>query len=318
MFVRKFGLFPNTSSMNLNSHAEIKDRQGKDKESFEKDYSVGAVLGSGGFGTVFAGTRRRDGFPVAIKRIMKEKKIEKVMVNGVWVPLEVCLLTKVSHIHGVIKMLDYYERNDCYIIVMERPEPVKDLFDYITEKRVLDESIAKNFFRQIVDTIIAIHKAGVVHRDIKDENILVDLKTNELKIIDFGSGDFLKDTVYTDFDGTRVYSPPEWIKFHRYHGRSAAVWSLGILLFDMVCGDIPFEEDEQIINADVSFRGRISSDCKDLIRKCLSPRPSERPHLEDILNHPWLQNDANLDKLNLRRGTVNKSDQSSTSSQESL
>ena len=84
---------------------------------------------------------------------------------------------------------------------MERPEPVKDLFDYIEEKRVLDESIARNFFRQIVDTIIAIHKAGVVHRDLKDENILVDLKTNELKIIDFGCGAFLKDKVYTDLAG---------------------------------------------------------------------------------------------------------------------
>lgn len=261
-------------------------------QPFDRQYRVGHILGEGGFGRVYAGFRVRDNLPVAIKQIAKSKVPAWGTINGERVPLEICLLRKVSHIAGVIKLIAWFELSDCFIIVMERPEAVKDLFDYITDRKMVPEPEARYLFRQVVDVVRHCHAAGVIHRDIKDENLLITTDRygkKVLKLIDFGSGAFLKDNIYTDFDGTRVYSPPEWIQHNQYEAGPATVWSLGILLYDLVCGDIPFAHDDQIISARLHFRVPVSEECQNLIRACLRIRPEDRPSLEQILSHPWMK-----------------------------
>ncbi|NWS21579.1 PIM1 kinase, partial [Pachyramphus minor] len=93
----------------------------------------------------------------------------------------------------------------------------------------LMEEIVRGLFSQMLEAVRHCTSRGVLHRDIKGKNIILDLATGEAKLIDFHCATFLKDMIYTGWTGTPEYSPPEWILFHCYRGHSATIWSLGIL-----------------------------------------------------------------------------------------
>ena len=235
--------------------------------------------------------------------------------------MEIDLMYRANACHGCIKIIDYIERSDRYLIVMERPAKCIDMWDFINNKGPLNENLARVFFKQIVHTVLDMKANGVLHRDIKDENILVDLNTFELKLIDFGAGTHYTDAELTDFQGTRVYSPPEWLQTQAYKGDEACVWSLGVLLFNMIYGDIPFEHDEEIKSSELDFAKYAHLNNKiyknntnylvnnftgsshaasltvasrtqvnNLIRLCLEKSPENRCRLEDILEHAWFSN----------------------------
>merc|ERR1712227_83780 len=258
---------------------------------FYKLYKLEETLGKGGFGTVFSAIRLKDKLPVAVKEVYKAKIIKKTADGKM--PLEVALMQQVQNVPGVIKILDWFEMPESFFIVMERCRG-QDLFDYISENGALKENQARILFKQLLNTVLMCHNNGVLHRDIKDENILIDASNNQIKLIDFGSGTYLHDGLYNDFEGTRVYAPPEWIKYRRYTADGLTVWSLGILLRDMVCGDIPFESDSQILLGlpDWSDNNVLGAQLKDLICGCLDTDPNTRLNLDSLGSHPWVMGDS--------------------------
>ncbi|XP_041962661.1 serine/threonine-protein kinase pim-1-like isoform X2 [Alosa sapidissima] len=232
--------------------------------TFTSSYSVGELLGSGGCGSVYAGTRKSDGTQVAIKYIPKTKAKKYIIMRGDdrRLPLEVALMTMVSQPSSccnVLKLLDWFEEPFRYILVLERPSPCSDLFDFCGMfNGRLSEVQARQILRQVVEALIHCRNCGVFHRDVKSENILVNRNDWTVKLIDFGCGDLYKEAPYSNFAGTLNFCPPEYFLNGSYEASPATTWSVGVLLFELVCGDLPFEGRREIILNQPRFTTRVS------------------------------------------------------------
>ncbi|XP_060741724.1 serine/threonine-protein kinase pim-1-like [Tachysurus vachellii] len=262
---------------------------------FKSQYSTGELLGEGGYGSVRAGVRKADGKQVAIKHVGKTMNDVFITIPGEThsLPREVALMkmvSKPSRCENVLELYEWFDMSDSYILVLERPSPCKDLHDFQNDhKGRLSEPLAKQIMRQLVQAARHCNDHGVLHRDIKAENILINTETLELKLIDFGCGYLLQDTPYKCYAGTWAYCPPEWLCEGLYLGVPATIWSLGVVLFDMVCGHLPFGCEDDIIDRNMRIAPGLSQGCRDLILWCLHRHPYVRPTFEEILSHEWFE-----------------------------
>lgn len=123
-----------------------------------------------------------------------------------------------------------------------------DLYDYTNKYGALTETSAKKVFRQVVEICNNLHMtAGVLHRDIKDENVLINITTLEVKLIDFGCATSYEEKEFHHFSGTPEFTAPEVFTVGKYRPESSTVWTLGTFLYVLTIGDIPFEKTDQII-----------------------------------------------------------------------
>ncbi|KAK3506373.1 hypothetical protein QTP70_018085, partial [Hemibagrus guttatus] len=280
----------------ISSEAEESDHLQFDPSihiEFNSLYTVGEPLGEGGFGLVYAGVRKADGKQVAVKCAAKDPYDEFLDLDGESnVPLEVALMkmvSKFSTCENIVELLDWFEASEFYILVLERPVPCMDLYEFCkpTNHR-LSEPVARVVMQQVVQAARHCCEHGVLHRDIKPQNILINPDTLTVKLIDFGCGAVLTEGLYKNYAGTDGYYPPEWVLHKEYFGVPATVWSLGVVLFELVCGQLPFMSDSEIVEGQLRLLPDLSEECCDLIEWCLKQDPESRPSFMNILSHKWL------------------------------
>ncbi|XP_056368999.1 maternal embryonic leucine zipper kinase isoform X1 [Oenanthe melanoleuca] len=263
---------------------------GDDYEEILKYYELHGTVGTGGFAKVKLAQHRLTGEKVAIK-IMDKLALQDDLPR---VKLEIDAMKDLSHQH-ICRLYHVIETPKKIFMVLEYC-PGGELFDYIIAKDHLSEEEARIFFRQIVSAIAYVHSQGYAHRDVKPENLLIDEEHN-LKLIDFGLCAKPKgglDYHLSTCCGSPAYAAPELIQGKAYIGSEADIWSMGVLLYALLCGFLPFDDDNvmavyrKIMRGKYSTPNWLSPTSTMLLDQMLQVDPKKRITVQQLLSHPWL------------------------------
>ncbi|XP_071293330.1 PAS domain-containing serine/threonine-protein kinase [Agelaius tricolor] len=263
---------------------------------YAKNYSTLNLIGKGSFGFVWSARSKKDQQEVIVKFIWKERVLEDCWVDDPdlgRVTQEIAILQKLQH-PSIIKVLDVFENEGFFQLVMEKHGSGLDLFTFIDNQPNLDEPLASYIFRQLVSAVGYLHCRNILHRDIKDENIVI-AEDFTIKLVDFGSAAYLEPgKLFYTFCGTIEYCSPEVLSGKPYHGPELEMWSLGITLYTLVLGENPFCELEEALAAVLSPPRPVSEGLMDLLAGLLHLDPEQRMTLARLAEAPWLRQPVNL------------------------
>jgi serine/threonine protein kinase len=258
-------------------------------------YTVQQQLGSGTFGDVKKVTHAATGRVYACK-IMSLQKI-KLNNLGEQVKREISVLRQIDHVN-VVKLIEVLKDKRFMYIVTELVDG-GDLFDKLVDCRHFPEPEARKYFRQTVEGVSYCHSLGISHRDIKPENVLL-TEEGIVKIADFGfSNAFLahgveEERLMKTLCGTPNYISPEILSHEKYSGIKTDVWSLGILLYFIVAGQLPFDQEnneelfEAIVNCQYDILPSFSERLESLLKGMLVASPADRFTMAQVAGHPWM------------------------------
>lgn len=255
-------------------------------------YRIGKTIGEGSFGKVKAGRRISDGLTVAIK-VLDRTKIKK-MEDMERVVREMNILKSLKHPH-IVELYEVIHTDDHTYFVMEFVDG-GELFEYLITHGKMKEREARRFFTQIIAGVEYCHRRQIIHRDLKPENLLLTAREKTIKIIDFGLCQTTEsyNTLLKTPCGSPSYAAPEMLAGRTYYGAPVDVWSLGVILFALLTGTLPFADENfsklrrKICELDPVFPDHLSDESKSLLSIMLCKDPAWRATIHDINTHPWV------------------------------